>query len=239
MKYLLIGRTASGKDALRRLLEEQYGWTFVKSTTTRPKRSENEDTHLFITKAQAARVPESEKAAKTVIGEFEYFATKSQVEAADAYIIDPKGFEELTANMPNESFRPVYLKPISQERQRAMAVRRASDSVKENLVFDKRTSAEEVQFSRFESAIEKCLKDGTGLTPNSTKPLVFENTYEKIPLMCLAKMLDDEKKAIEISDRELQNNRKQNPQQKGKEREDVNMGITKENKQRKERAKSR
>ena len=71
MKVLVIGRTSTGKDALRNILEEKYGWKFVHSHTTRPKRTPTEDTHVFVTKEYADSVPIEDKVAKTVIGEYE------------------------------------------------------------------------------------------------------------------------------------------------------------------------
>ena len=50
MKLLIVGRTATGKDTLREALEKHANMTFVKSYATRPRRFENEDTHIFITK---------------------------------------------------------------------------------------------------------------------------------------------------------------------------------------------
>ena len=37
IKFLIIGRTGTGKDTLKETLEKDYGWKFVKSYTTRKK----------------------------------------------------------------------------------------------------------------------------------------------------------------------------------------------------------
>ena len=67
MKILIVGRTSSGKDSLQDLLVKNYGWSFVKSMTTRPKRHPDEHGHIFISKEEAAAIPQHEKAAWTVI----------------------------------------------------------------------------------------------------------------------------------------------------------------------------
>lgn len=115
MKVLIIGRTASGKDTLREALERKYGWEFVKSYTTRKKRFEDEDTHLFVSQQQADNV--TNKVAVTFVnngeGWDEYFSTEEQVQEADAYIVDPVGMYLLCASMPYEHFVVVYVKPVS------------------------------------------------------------------------------------------------------------------------------
>lgn len=115
MKVLIVGRTASGKDTLREALERKYGWKFVKSYTTRRKRFEGEDTHLFVSQQQANSI--KNKVAVTFVnngnGWDEYFATEEQVQEADAYIVDPVGMYLLCASMPYEHFIVAYVKPVS------------------------------------------------------------------------------------------------------------------------------
>mgnify|MGYP000358188025 FL=1 len=47
MIYLIVGRTAAGKDTFAKILEE-YDLKIVKSRTTRPKRDANDDSHIFV-----------------------------------------------------------------------------------------------------------------------------------------------------------------------------------------------
>lgn len=126
MKVLIVGRTASGKDTLREALERKYGWKFVKSYTTRKKRFEDEDTHLFVSQQQADNV--KNKVAVTFVnngsGWDEYFATEEQVQEADAYIVDPVGMYLLCASMPYEHFVVVYVKPVSTYLQFRHAIKR-------------------------------------------------------------------------------------------------------------------
>lgn len=128
MKFLIVGRSGSGKDELKRHLESQYGWKFVKSYTTRPKRTPNEDTHIFISHEEAAKIPKEEKVAVTFIKNNtdtpdEYFATMQQVQEADAYIIDPKGVKMLLENMPKETFEIIYMQAQSEEKRKEWLVK--------------------------------------------------------------------------------------------------------------------
>ena len=175
MKVLIIGRTSTGKDSLKDLLIKNYGWTFVKSMATRPPRTPNEDTHIFLTPEEATNIPWEDKAAWTQIGEYEYFATKQQIYEADAYIIDPKGAEMLLRNMPNEWFRIVYMKPADTDTQMEMAIKRADKPEKEIEVFKKRVEAENEQFNDFEAK----LQNQNFQYPNCNTFIQFSNTYKE------------------------------------------------------------
>lgn len=91
---LLVGKSGSGKSFIADCLEELYGWTSIQSYTTRPKRSEDEKGHIFVSEAEVpSRI---NMVAYTEFCGNKYWATKEQVEENDIYIIDPKGVEEFT-----------------------------------------------------------------------------------------------------------------------------------------------
>ena len=147
---LILGRSGRGKDTCAKYLTDKYGLTQVKSYTTRPKRGENEDTHIFISKEDVS-LYEHEMAAYTKIGEYEYFATKTQVQTNDIYVIDPRGLAELKQNMPDEPFFVIY---ISLNRNEALkrAILRNPGNPNEEEVFLKRENAEDEQFLAFENS---------------------------------------------------------------------------------------
>lgn len=172
-KLLVIGRTATGKDTLAAEMAK-LGLSFVKSYTTRPKRSEDEDTHIFVSDSEAD-VLWDEAAATTVINELRYFATKAQVEENDAYIIDPRGMYELLENMPGTDFAIVYLRADKSE-SRKRALGRVSDERREDeaKVFDSRYASEDAQFCEFEGKIEQ----GPDAFPaNIVAVHVYENDF--------------------------------------------------------------
>ena len=150
MKYLIVGRSGTGKDTLANLLVKK-GLTVLKSYTTRPRRYEKEDTHEFITPDEAAL--KTGKIATTVINGYEYFATKAQLEACDVYIIDPNGLYELVQNCPEISFHTVFL-TADEKTLRNRAVNRGADKTREADIYDARKASEDTQFSLFEEEIQ-------------------------------------------------------------------------------------
>lgn len=178
MKFLIVGRTASGKDSLKAYLESRYGWKFVKSYTTRPKRTPDEDTHIFISHEEAARIPQTDKVAITFIKNEtetpdEYFATRQQIDEADGYIIDPKGIEVLLKNMPDECFEIIYLQACSEELREAAAIDRAKDKKKAKQSFIKRNDDEDEQFTQFEDNFQNGHFGGD----NCQQLTVYQNDY--------------------------------------------------------------
>ena len=160
LKILIMGRTGSGKDYLARLLTER-GLKQLISSTTRPKRTPEENTHVFLTKEEADAIPEEEKVARTVINRYEYFATKQQVLESDIYIIDPNGYYMLRHKMPDTPFLVVYVK-ADREEAKKHAILRASDQEREAEIFEERYAAEDEQFTAFENALMH--GDGTVIT---------------------------------------------------------------------------
>lgn len=149
MIYLIIGRTGAGKDHLAHLMEQQ-GMKILKSYTTRPKRTETEDTHIFITKEEAKNY--QHRVAETVINNHEYFATKDQIADCDIYIIDPKGMAELTSKLADEDFHIIHITADKETRKKRAAKR--GDLATENKIFEEREASEDQQFSDFEELIQ-------------------------------------------------------------------------------------
>lgn len=171
MIYLIVGRSGSGKDYLANLLQSK-GLKVVKSYTTRPKRYESEDTHIFVSKEEADAI--TDKVATTTINGYEYFATKSQVEGSDVYIIDPNGVAELTKNMPETSFHIVHVTADDTDRE-LVAINRSENPKQEKEIFVKRNADENAQFTEFE---EK-LKIENSIADNILAVHNFHNDYNK------------------------------------------------------------
>ncbi len=147
---ILLGRSGRGKDTCAQYLCEKYGFKQVKSYATRPKRTQNEDTHIFIDKAEVSKYKD-EMAAYTKIGEFEYFATKTQVKENDIYIVDPRGLYELKKTMPDEEFFVIYI-ALNRNEALKRAIQRNPENPNEKEVFLKREEAEDLQFLDFENS---------------------------------------------------------------------------------------
>ena len=190
MMILIVGRTSSGKDYFAERLTEK-GLSIVKSYTTRARRTPDEDTHIFVTEEEAAKI--TNKAATTIIKGHEYFGTTDQVENSDIYIIDPRGLYQITENMPDESFLVVYVSADPEiRRQRAIARAMPSEELtdeekaeKEKDIgedFDMRNADEDEQFSKFETQIEifKTAEDPWGesnIPQNVVGILYYKNDF--------------------------------------------------------------
>lgn len=86
---LIVGESGSGKSTICDELTKSYGLKQVKSYTTRPRRSANEDGHTFISNDEFSKLENI--CAYTYFDNHHYCATKEQVDNADLYIIDPYG----------------------------------------------------------------------------------------------------------------------------------------------------
>ena len=111
----LIGPSGSGKTTVATILKERFGLNCVESYTTRPKRSEDEGGHIFITEDEfKARYPKGaddpEIVAYTYYNGNHYFATHSQVNECEVYIIDPAGVHTLKKRyVGNKVIIPIWL----------------------------------------------------------------------------------------------------------------------------------
>ena len=87
--YLIVGASGSGKSTIVEQLENKYHLKSIQSYTTRPKRSENETGHIFVTNKEFDKL--IDMVAYTKFDNNRYCATAEQVENNDLYVIDPKG----------------------------------------------------------------------------------------------------------------------------------------------------
>ena len=167
---LIVGRTCTGKDTLTRELEKN-GMSSVKSYTTRPKRFETENTHIFITKEQSEKI--NDKVATTNINGYEYFATNTQVKTNDIYIIDPNGLYELIKNCSDSDFSVVYVSAdVNASKEKAI---KRSKNKNENTIFDKRYNSENEQFTKFENRI----KESKIISTNCRVIYEYKNDFRK------------------------------------------------------------
>lgn len=175
MMCLIIGRSGTGKDYLANLLA-QRGLSVVKSYTTRPRRSPQEDTHIFIAPEEARNYPD--RVATTTIGGYEYFTTADQIRNCDVYIIDPIGAKALISSCPATDFLICEL--VSDDLQRkAHIMSRGGVSVQTAAA---REQAEEGQFRAFESeGARKYLQTTSGTEQgNIAAVMTVVNSYNPI-----------------------------------------------------------
>ena len=107
----IMGRTASGKDTLANKLCERMGLRQIISYTTRERRNNEGDTHIFANKDTYEQMrAEGKVAAYTEIAGNHYWTTIDQLYENDVYIIDYYGIQTLRElNLPNIRLVTVYI----------------------------------------------------------------------------------------------------------------------------------
>lgn len=152
MKFVIIGRTATGKTRLAKELEAS-GLRVLKTSTTRPCRGPEDDGYNFLTPQEAASIPIEKKLLLNTIGNAEYFTTIEDLEKADVCILDPTGYETLTTILPMESLHVIHAVCGDMVAQKTAALSRAADPVAEEAVFNQRQMDENAVFSKFEQDV--------------------------------------------------------------------------------------
>lgn len=140
----VLGRTSCGKDTLVNKLCERTGLTAITSYTTRPRRINEGNTHIFSTKEVYEQMQaEKNVAAYTEISGNIYWTTMDQLYEHSVYIIDPRGVETLRKlNLPNLRLVTIYINTPDDVRKDRALNKRGDD----RLTFMKRDMAERDQF---------------------------------------------------------------------------------------------
>lgn len=140
----ILGRTSCGKDTLVDKLCERTGLTAITSYTTRPRRNNEGDTHIFSTKeAYEQMQTDGNVAAYTEIAGNIYWTTIEQLYEHSVYIIDYKGIETLRQlNLPNLRLVTIFINTPDDVRKERALNKRGDD----RLTFMKRDMAEREQF---------------------------------------------------------------------------------------------
>jgi guanylate kinase len=139
-----MGRTASGKDTLANKLCERTGLRQIISYTTRERRANEGDTHIFISNEEYKAIEDSNRiAAFTQIGIYKYCCTIDQLYENDIYVIDPVGIQHLRElNLPNLRLVTIYINTPDDVRKERALNKRGDDK----LTFMKRDLDERAQF---------------------------------------------------------------------------------------------
>lgn len=143
---LFVGRTGAGKSSLIKKLSEKTGLRELCSYTTRPKRSETDNDHMFVTVDEYFRAKENNEIAidGEIAGNY-YYATIEQLYNADLYTINPEALDRLLAlDLPDIRFVVVYISCPDKVREQR-AIKRGDDKHK----YRTRDFAERSEFRRF------------------------------------------------------------------------------------------
>lgn len=148
VKFLFIGRTASGKSSIAKAVCEKTGLKQVVSYTTRPMRKseKNGSDHIFITDDEVVQY-ENNIAVYTEINGYKYFTTYDVIDKSDIYVIDPIGVNNLKIKCGDRyDFVEIYIRtPQALSEKRA---RLRGDKLKD---FKQRWISENKQFTDYEN----------------------------------------------------------------------------------------
>lgn len=89
----LVGKSGCGKSTIAKTLSDNCGYDILQSYTTRKKRNENDNDHVFISKKEYDVL--NDKVAYTYFDNNYYCVTKQQIDMNDIYIVDLFGLRQL------------------------------------------------------------------------------------------------------------------------------------------------
>lgn len=140
----VLGKTASGKDFLVTQLCMRKGLKQLISYTTRERRVDEGDTHIFISDEDYKTLEASGQiAAFTKIGAYRYCCTIDQLYDSDLYVVDYYGLQRLRElNLPNLRLVTVFINTPDDIREHRALQKRKDDKTK----FRARSLAERDQF---------------------------------------------------------------------------------------------
>ena len=153
-KFLIVGRSASGKTSIASAACERSGLKMVKSYTTRPPRNEEEATnskdHIFITEEDFAQYKDDIAAYAEINGN-RYFTTHSKLDdndAWDAYVISPDAIPPL-----KEKYKDKYQFIVVYVRTTQSIAKERAKKRRDGNVYDSRVESENEEFTAFEKSM--------------------------------------------------------------------------------------
>lgn len=180
---LLVGKSGSGKTTLEKMLVE-VGFKSVKSYTTRPKRTEDEDNHTFVSKEEFDAL--ENKIAYTNFNGYEYCATKEQLDNATVYVIDPAGVEYLKQSGYDRELFIIYL-----ETWGSTCMTRMLDRGDDYGKAKQRVANDEKEFALFGD------KADIKINANKDYMMVFDKFLDVYGMMRLCRRIDELESEVE------------------------------------------
>lgn len=149
-KFIICGRTASGKNTLLDALKEATNCAVAKSCTTKPRRSPDDDDYIFLNNGSG--VADSDKICGTTHNGYEYFLTRDMVDDCDVFILDPHGVADITAAFPEYAWHVIYVHGLSEEHRKQHYIVRLPEDKQADAeeLYKERCLGEDDMFSEFD-----------------------------------------------------------------------------------------
>lgn len=152
MKYVIVGRSGSGKTELASRLESK-GLKVLKTYTTRRPRNDNDaKKYHFVSENDVDGF--GDRILETEFFGARYFTRKTDLLAADAMVLEPDGFMEVVKSFPDVQFCLVYVKAVDPAVSDERAVARSDNPEAERAAIEKRRAGEDARFGPLEQLIE-------------------------------------------------------------------------------------
>ncbi|MCM1234695.1 MAG: ATP-binding protein [Ruminococcus flavefaciens] len=159
-KFIIAGRACSGKTRIAERLAKELGVPLLKTCTTRPRRTPDEDSYHFYTEEDAKSIPKSEKLFRTVaIDQYERWTRRDDFLEAGIAVLDPNGIPQAINlwHAYGHPVRLVYVKADTDTRRKAWikrAMRAGKDRKKAVRSFEIREDSESLMFDQMEAQIQ-------------------------------------------------------------------------------------
>lgn len=127
--FLIVGKSGAGKNSICDRVENRLGAKQLESYTTRRPRFTHEKGHRFVWRYELwkAEHPDEQIVAETHFAGSDYWATATQIDEANTYIVDMAGVRRLRATYRGKKeIRVIYIKVSALERY--VRMRRRGDS---------------------------------------------------------------------------------------------------------------
>ena len=97
----VVGESGTGKTLLTEYIHKKLKTNIILSFTDRPKRTEDEEGHKFISKRAFDKIKYPDMVARTKFGGHRYCTTHKDVRVTNLYVIDEGGIDFLVDTYPD------------------------------------------------------------------------------------------------------------------------------------------
>lgn len=118
---LLIGESGSGKTVLATYLQNHYGLRVLPSYTTRPKRNDSANDHIYVSYDEYQKLENI--VAENCYNGYMYCATEKQCDNSDIYVIDVEGLQQLKRQYNKKKLISIYVEVSENTRIQRMRTR--------------------------------------------------------------------------------------------------------------------